>query len=111
MQNLSFKYWIIIIGFLVVLANGRSLPWPIITLTLGGSGIALLVLAWRAAGWSRIGAGGGRVTYWRGQRIEMPGRPLPRRIGADIWAAITYALIGLALVAAALVVVLERSGI
>ncbi|WP_129633593.1 hypothetical protein [Candidatus Oscillochloris fontis] len=110
MRGFSFNQWIIVIVFLVILANGRTLPWPIITLTLGVSGGGLLALAWRAAGLGRIGAGGGRVTYWRGQRIEMPGRPR-RMVGGDLWAAIIYVLIGLALIAAAVVVVLTRSGI
>ncbi|EFO78984.1 hypothetical protein OSCT_3145 [Oscillochloris trichoides DG-6] len=112
MQNLSFNRWIIIIiVVLVILANGRTLPWPVTMLTLALSGGALLVLAWRAAGWGRIGGGGGRVTYWRGQRIELPGRAQPRMVGRDVWAAVTYALIGLALIAAAVSVVLTRSGI
>jgi hypothetical protein len=91
--------WAVLIAFVAVLANGRSLPWQITALALGAGGGYLFVMAWRVGG---IGGGrraGARVTYWRGQRIERPSRP--RRIGPMAWGellpAVVYALLGLAL--------------
>ncbi|MEI8308758.1 MAG: hypothetical protein WCF99_16980 [Chloroflexales bacterium] len=103
--------WVALIAFVAVLANGRSLPWPITALVLGASGGYLMVLAWRAGG----SLGGGRpadaqVTYWRGQRIEIPSRP--RKPSPVAWGelipAIVYALIGLALLLGAASIVITQ---
>src|SRR5438874_10796872 len=74
--------WLIAIGVIAVLANAGRIPWPITALVVGGSGVWLLTLGWRA--WERSGGvpSRSRVTYWRGQRIEVApprrGPALPR---------------------------------
>jgi hypothetical protein len=106
--------WVVLIAFVAVLANGRSLPWQVTALALGVGGGYLIGMAWRAGG---IGGGGrragARVTYWRGQRIERPSRP--RRIGPMAWGellpAIVYALLGLALLLGATTIVISRLGL
>jgi hypothetical protein len=81
----SFRFdwrWVILIGFVAILANGRALPWPITALVLGGSGGYLLNLAWRSWGGSWGGLGGSRrVTIggaggsrWVGRRVESGAR-------------------------------------
>lgn len=103
--------WLVLIGLIAILANARSLPWFVTALALGVPGGYLLVLAWRA--WEGIGGRGGgngrRVTYWRGQRIEMHGPP--RRVRPETLSAIApvliYALGGLILVLAALTVAVQ----
>jgi hypothetical protein len=113
----SFRFdwrWVILIGFVAILANGRALPWPITALVLGGSGGYLLNLAWRSWGGSWGGLGGSRrVTYWRGRRIEMGGPPRRvRRLNlSEMGPVLIYALIGLALVLAGIVVALRGLGI
>ncbi len=91
--------WAALIAFVAILANGRSLPWPITALALGAGGGYLMVLAWRAASLGGGGRANVQVTYWRGQRIELPSRP--RRRGPAVWGelipATVYALLGLAL--------------
>lgn len=102
--------WLLVIGFIAVMANAQSLPWFVTSLTLGGAGGYLLIMAWRAwnrsAGWSRNGR---RVVYWRGQRYEMHGPP--RRIRFTGWSelapVLVYALVGLAMLLAALAVLLR----
>jgi hypothetical protein len=105
--------WIALIVVVLLLANARSLPWPIVAAALGGSGGYLIVLGWRA--WTRSGGppSRGRVTYWRGQRIETPpsrgGPALPRL--SDIGPALIYFLIGGVLLLAAVARVLRELGI
>ncbi|NNJ12573.1 hypothetical protein EKD04_019795 [Chloroflexales bacterium ZM16-3] len=103
--------WVALIIFIALLANGRSLPWPVTALALGGGGVYLLVMSWRSAGLGGRGGGGGRgrVTYWRGQRIEMPGTPRRRPAAwSELAPAVVYALIGLALLFGAISIVLNQ---
>jgi hypothetical protein len=102
--------WVALIIFVALLANGRSLPWPVTALALGGGGGYLLVMSWRSAGLGRQVGGGGRVTYWRGQRVEMPGTPRRRRptLWGELAPAVVYALIGLALLFGAISIILNH---
>lgn len=105
--------WVAIIIFIVLLANARSLPWPVTALALGGGGVYLLALAWQAWGVGGRGGRNGRVTYWRGQRVEMPRQPRrlkPTTLGA-IAPVLIYALIGLALLLGAVVIAAGRLGL
>jgi hypothetical protein len=105
--------WLMLIGLIVVLANARLLPWPVVALALGGVGGWLLWLAWGMwQGGGRIGGDRANVTYWRGQRIERPGPA--RRLRPATWTEIAplalAALFGGALLLAALAVVLRAFG-
>jgi hypothetical protein len=104
--------WVALIGFVALLANARSLPWQAIVLALGGGGAYVLMIGWRT--WTRPSGtlGRGRVTYWRGQRIETPpqrGAAMPRL--SDIGPAAIYLLIGGALILAAAAITLNRLGV
>jgi hypothetical protein len=104
--------WVGLIAFVALLANAGRLPWQAIALALGGGGAYVLTIGWRT--WARPGGalGRGRVTYWRGQRIETPprrGAALPRL--GDIGPAAIYFLIGGALILAAVAIVLNNLGI
>jgi hypothetical protein len=105
--------WIVGIGVIAVLANAGRIPWPITTLITGGSGIWLLTLGWQA--WVRSGGppSRGRVTYWRGQRIELaptrPGPALPR--WRDIGPAAPYLIFGGILVLVAITIALRALGL
>jgi hypothetical protein len=105
--------WVALIAFVAVLANGRSLPWPVTALVLGAGGGYLMVMAWRAWGGGGSRRAGAQVTYWRGQRIERPSRS--PQIGPVMWGelipALIYALIGLALLLGAVSLVLSRAGL
>lgn len=114
MRGFQFDWrWVAIIIFIALLASARSLPWQVIALGLGGGGAYLLVMAWQALGIGGRGSRNGRVTYWRGQRIEMPRQQ--RRLKPTTWTEIApvliYALIGLALLLGAVVIVAERLGL
>ena len=103
--------WVGLIVFVALLANAGRLPWPAVALALGGGGAYVLTVGWRA--WTRSGGGPsrGRVTYWRGQRIETPPRrgiAMPRF--GDIGPAAIYLLIGGALVLAAVAITLNALG-
>lgn len=109
MRGFRFDWrWLALIALIAILANARSLPWFVTALALAVPGGYLLMLAWRA--WEGAGGRGGdngrRVTYWRGQRIEMHGPP--RRVRPETWSAIApiliYGIGGLVLVLAALAV-------
>jgi hypothetical protein len=104
--------WVALIAFVALLANAGRLPWQVLALALGAAGAYILVIGWRA--WTRPGSAlsRGRVTYWRGQRIETPPRrgvAMPRL--ADIGSAAIYFLIGGALVLAAVAIILNNLGI
>ena len=103
--------WVALIGFVALLANANRLPWQVIALALGGAGAYVLTIGWRA--WTQSGAPSrGRVTYWRGQRIETPprrGATMPRL--SDIGPAAIYFLIGGALILSAVAVTLNNLGI
>ncbi|NTW00326.1 MAG: hypothetical protein HGA19_03355 [Oscillochloris sp.] len=104
--------WIALILFIALLANGRSLPWPIIALALGAGGSYLIMIAWQSSGISGSKRDA-RVTYWRGQRIETPGTS--RRSRPASWRqlapAIIYTLFGLALLFGAVLMVINRTGL
>ncbi len=105
--------WVAVIAFVAILVNSRALPWPIPAAALGISGGYLLYAAWEA--WGRTGLrsrGTTRVTYWRGERVEMQ-RPAPRFRPGDftmLAPTLIYALLGSALVLAALALSLGRLG-
>lgn len=112
MRGFRFDWrWLILIGFVAILANSRSLPWPVTALTFAAAGGFLVSRAWRAwglGGWSR-GCSARRVTYWRGTRIETDGPP--RRFRPTTWGelapVVVYAIVGAALLLAALAVTLQ----
>lgn len=118
MNRIRFDWrWVAVIGFVALLANARSLPWPIIALTFAVPGGYLLWLAWsawkRGGGWAD-GNASTRVTYWRGQRIETPAsskRYRPARHWDDLAPVVIYGLFGLILALAALVVTLDGLGL
>jgi len=112
--NIRFDWrWVALIAVLVVLANARTLPWPVTALVVGGSGCWLLAQGWRV--WVRSGGppSRSRVTYWRGQRIEVAperrGPALPRL--SDIGPAALYLIGGGLLVLAAIAIVLRGLGV
>ena len=104
--------WVALIVFVALLANAQRLPWQAIALALGGAGGYVLMIGWRA--WTRPGGAPtrGRVTYWRGQRIETPPRrgvAMPRL--SDIGSVAIYFLIGGALALAAVAITLNNLGV
>lgn len=111
MNRMQFDWrWLILIALIAILANARSLPWPVVALALGGSGAWLLWQAWLLwSGGGRTGSSARRVTYWRGRRIEQGGPPPPPWSGN--WFAVApaalVALLGVILLLAALVVLLR----
>jgi hypothetical protein len=112
-RNIRFDWrWVVAIVVIAVLVNVGRIPWPITVLAVGGSGCWLLALGWHA--WVRAGGPPvrGRVTYWRGQRIEVApprhGAALPR--WSDIGPATPYLLIGGVLVLAAVTIALRALG-
>ena len=114
MGRLRFDWrWIALIVFVALLVNASRLPWQLIALLLGGAGAYVLSLGWRA--WTRSGGppSRSRVTYWRGQRIEVApprrGPALPR--WSEIGPALIYFLLGGALLLAAIAMVLDAVGI
>jgi hypothetical protein len=114
-RNVRFDWrWIVAIGVIAVLAAGDSIPWPIAALVAGASGGYLLVVGWQA--WVRSGGppSRGRVTYWRGQRIEAApaarrGPALPR--WSDIGPAAPYLIFGGVLVLVAVTIALRALGL
>jgi hypothetical protein len=113
-SNVRFDWrWVVAIVVIVVLASAGRLPWYVSALAAGGSGVWLLVIGWQA--WVRSGGppSRGRVTYWRGQRIEAAparrGPALPR--WSDIGPAAPYLIFGGILVLAALTIALRAFGL
>jgi hypothetical protein len=104
MQRFDWR-WIAAIVVIAILVAGNNIPAPIFLLVLGGSGGYLVYLGWQA--WQRSGGGGGnssRVTYWRGQRIEIkPERRRPTPSLRALAPAIVYMLLGGVMVLGALV--------
>jgi len=114
----SFRFdwrWLVLIGVVAVLANGRGLPWPITAATMAGAGGYLLWMAWRATGARRLRVRRDttRVTYWRGQRIETAGptRRMPEINLGRVGPLLVYGLVGLALLLAGLVVAARGLGL
>lgn len=105
--------WIALIAVVALLANARSLPWPIITFALAAAGGYLLNLAWNAYSGGGGAIGGPRVTYWRGQRIETGGRrPMFRPTSVStLVPVVVYGLIGLALLLAAVARMISGLGL
>ena len=114
MGRMRFDWrWVGLILFIALLANGRRLPSEVIALALIGAGAYLLVMGWRV--WVRAGGppSRGRVTYWRGQRIETappPRGPAMPRL-RDIGPAAIYLLLGGVLLLAGIAVILQRFGL
>lgn len=109
------KYWrwLALIVLVIVLTNSRALPWPLVTLILGMAAAYLLREGWIV--WRRAGGPPTRskVTYWRGQRIEVgpsragPALPDIRSIGP----ALIYLIPGLILTLVAVALVLRGVGL
>ena len=111
MPNIRFDWrWIAAILVIALLANSRSLPWPIVAGALALGGGCLLYLGWEVAG--GVGSLRGpadtrRVSYWRGQRIETQAPPRQVRMPSlrELGPAALYLIIGGVLVLAAFGVV------
>ena len=114
MSKVRFDWrWVAAIVVIAVLAGAGRLPWYVTALVAGGSGIWLLVIGWQA--WVRSGGppSRGRVTYWRGQRIEAApvrsGPALPR--WRDIGPAAPYLIFGGILLLTAITIALQALGL
>ncbi len=114
MSRLQFDWrWIGLIVVVAILANANQIPRPVTALILAASGAYVLVLGWRV--WVRSGGvpTRGRVTYWRGQRYEVPterrGPAMPRL--SDIGPAALYFIIGGVLVLTGIAMGLRAFGI
>lgn len=113
MRSIRFDWrWVGVIVVLVVLTNSGRLPWPVTALAVGAAGAWLLYMGWRV--WMREGGPPerSRVTYWRGQRIELEpprrGPALPRM--RDIGPAALYFIVGVVLLLAAATIGLRGLG-
>jgi hypothetical protein len=116
MRGFRFDWrWLILIGFIAILANADSLPWPVTALAFAAAGGFLITRAWRS--WGVGGGWGGadtrRVTYWRGQRIESsgPARRYRPKTWSELAPVVVYGLVGGALLLAALTVALRAFGL
>jgi hypothetical protein len=105
--------WIALIVFVALLANSRRLPTELIMVALLVAGGYLLKIGWDI--WSRAGAplSRSRVTYWRGQRIELepPRRSRSLPSFSNIGPAAIYLLLGGILVLAGISLILRRLGL
>lgn len=112
MQQNRFDWrWMALIVVVAIIAGGRQLPWPVLMLALAGSGGYILYLGWQAWGRESRGSSSTRVTYWRGQRIEIPPerhRLLPSL--QTVTPVIVYFLIGGIFVLSALAVLFRNIG-
>lgn len=108
MQKRRFDWrWVALIALVAIIMGGRQLPWPILLVALAGSGGYLLSLGWQS--WGRKTGNSTRVTYWRGQRIEIA--PERRRMLPSLQAlapVLVYFVIGSILLLSALVVLLQH---
>jgi hypothetical protein len=112
-RRMSFDWrWAGLIAVIIILAGAnRGVPPLFVALALAAGAFFLLRHGWRV--WGGRGAGGrARVTYWRGQRIELseprgPALPPLRSIGP----AALYLLLGAILALGALTVALRSLGI
>lgn len=114
MNRLQFDWrWIGVIAVLAVLVSSQRLPPLVTALVLGGGGGYLLWTGWKT--WTRYGGAPsrGRVTYWRGQRIEIGparrGPALPRM--SDIGPALIFFIIGGLMMLGAAALVLQLLGL
>jgi hypothetical protein len=110
MSGFRFDWrWAALILFVALIAGGPSLPWPIVAGAFAAAGGYLIYLAWQSLGGSP--GPGQRVTYWRGQRVELPSAPRRRRPLAwrSALPALAYGIVGLAMLLAAAAVVLIRT--
>lgn len=91
--------WVGLIVVVALLANGHLIPWPVTALLLLGGGGYLLFVGWQVWSGTSNPFQSTRVTYWRGQRIEVKaaqgarGIPPLRAVGP----AVVYLVIGAAL--------------
>ena len=112
MRNMSFDWrWIAVIGVVILLLTvGPGTNPLLIILFLGGGGAYVLYMGWQA--WTRAGGStsGTRVTYWRGQRIEIkPERSKPSLPKlSTIGPAALYLIIGGVMVLAAISMVINQ---
>jgi hypothetical protein len=112
MRNIRFDWrWVALIVFVAILAGAQSIPWPILALALAAGGGYVLYMGWQI--WNG-GSGGGfsrqpRVTYWRGQRIELtPERRRSMPSLRSITPALVYLIIGGALLLGAIALVWQH---
>lgn len=114
MPALRFDWrWIALLIIIVVLANTRSLPWPLTALALAIPAGWLLYQAAQTLGIDLPGTRPStRVTYWRGRRIETSG-PSRRQVvnRTNLAPGLLYGVFGLALALAALAVVARNLGV
>lgn len=113
MGQIRFDWrWIAAFLLVAILVAGQSIPWPIFMLALGLAGGYLIYIGWQA--WQRAAPSGGgsrKVTYWRGQRIELD---KPSRGGGDtsslkaIAPSLLYFVLGGAMVLAAVAVLFQN---
>lgn len=116
MRGFRFDWrWVALIALVAILANSAALPWPVLFAAMAGGGGYLLYEGWKV--WVRASGGsvgGPRVTYWRGQKIELrpqnERRGLPPMSWRTIGPALLYLVIGGALILAALAVLLRQFG-
>ena len=113
MRNFNIDWrWIGLIVIVAIIAGGARIPWPLTVIILGGGGAYLLNMGWQA--WTRSGGAPSKskVTYWRGQRIEVGpprhGPAVPRL--SDIGPALVPLLLGGVLVLAAASILFQRFG-
>ncbi|GAB4209758.1 MAG: hypothetical protein OHK0022_41400 [Roseiflexaceae bacterium] len=84
---------IAVIAVLVLAASGSA---SIVSLILVGLGLYILYAAIQQATRGRVGGGGGRTTYWRGQPLDLD---LPKRRGGvtfdveRVWPKLAFALV------------------
>lgn len=109
MQSKRFDWrWVAVILVAALIANTRFLPWPVTVLVLAASGGYLVFAGWQV--WNRqVGEGSARVTYWRGQRIELD-KTVGRRIPpwSSIAPALVYFLLGAAMLLGGIALLVRR---
>lgn len=110
MRNIRFDWrWVALIAFVAILASAQSIPWPILALALAAGGGYLLYMGWQIWSGGRSFGSKARVTYWRGQRIELsPERQHRMPSLRDITPALVYLILGGALVLGAVAVVWQQ---